>query len=217
MKRNHIIESDILRRIIKSILLLIIILFVVTGNPRNIDSSKKIKADVLSFHLLNTEIEFHDYETKEMLYISKGGYIKIVTDPLTLYDVDKSNTLGYASDELHIVKQDSHVIYTYKGNKAIEMVGKIQFPGDAYDIYVEGQLVAKASFYPFNIYGSIKDISGEIIADYTSKLFFNDFIIQIKSNDVFCEEEIALIFASYYSDQKFDNMVRSYNMNNTTN
>ena len=39
----------------------------------------------------------------------------------------------------------------------------------------------------------------------------------VKSNDVFCEEEIALIFASYYSDQKFDNMVRSYNMNNTTN
>lgn len=210
MKRNHGIK------IVLAVFFVIIIslIFTVSGNLNDIGAEKTIKADVKSIHL-NTEINFYDTKTEELLFTAKGNYIRIVTDPLTLYDENGETKLGYASDEFHLISQDSHVIYTNNGERNLELVGAFQIFGDKYDIYVGENLVARAEFNPFNTYGTIKDVNGNIIADYTSRLMFNDFTIQITNNNLFSDEELALIFASYYSDQKYDSNRNSSSHNNS--
>lgn len=208
MRRNHKIFS-LFTIVFIGLIVLSAILMIVTGNLKDIGAAKTIKADVKSLHLFNTEINFINPETDDLLFVAKGNYIKIITDPLTLYDADMDTKLGYASDEFHLIAQDSHVIITNNGERSVELVGKFQLLGDKYDIYIGEELVAIAEFNAFNTYGTITSANGEIMADYTSKILFNDFTIQITRESIFSDEEIALIFASYYSDQKFDSRSRS--------
>ncbi len=48
------------------------------------------------------------------------------------------------------------------------------------------------------------DVEGNLIADYNSKLFFNDFEVRIKENCNLDEKTVLMIFCSYYSDQHAD-------------
>lgn len=187
------------------ILIICISIIVITGIPKDIDADHKYKCDVKTFNL-NTKILIK--EDGNTLYTAKGDIFRIVEDPLTLYDNDDKK-IFYADDTYHLIKQDSHCIV---GNgEKLEMVGEFHIFGNSYEIYLEGRKVAEATFNAFHTKGELCDNDGNIIANYTCSLGFNDYIIQTKENNLFSEEAILMIFASYYSDKHADNENRIKN------
>lgn len=45
---------------------------------------------------------------------------------------------------------------------------------------------------------------GNLIADFNSKLFVNDFVVRIKDQCNIDENTVLMFFCSYYSDQSAD-------------
>lgn len=137
------------------------------------------------------------------IYTIKGNYLKLVEDPLRMYD-ENDNIVATAGDDFHLVSQDAHLITC--GDEEIEMVGKISFFGEqSYDLFVDGEKVAHAKFNRFNTHGRIKDMNGNVMAEYTSPIVFNDYKESLTSYNTFSDEATHMIFASYYSDQRADN------------
>lgn len=150
---------------------------------------------------LSTTIDIYK-EGKQFAKVS-GNIFKFMTDPLTLSDWNGAR-LGYAGDDYHFIAQDSHSIYV-ENVMTVEMVGLFQWFGEAYDIYnVEGQKIATAKFNQFNTQGHIHDMDGNLMAEYRSNFFFNDFDVIILENCELDENTVLLIFSSYYSDQHAD-------------
>ncbi len=150
---------------------------------------------------LSTTIDI--YKEGEQFAKVSGNILRFVTDPLTLYDWNGAK-LGYAGDDYHFIAQDSHSIYV-ENAMTVEMVGLFKWVGQAYDIYnVEGCKIATAEFNSFNTRGYVQDMNGNLIADYHSNFFFNDFDVRIFKNCELDENTVLLIFSSYYSDQHAD-------------
>ena len=187
--------------IILVIMLIIVAMVFLSSTRSKVDAVKEYNCDVKSFNL-NTEIKISDKDTGTNLYTVKGNILKIVEDPLTLYDADGIKQ-AFAGDSYGIINQDTHNIYPVD-SQGIKMVGNFNIFGDSYDIYFEEEKVARAEFNAFNTYGTLKDMDGNIIADYTSKPFLNDYEVHVANDKVFSERIMMMIFASYYSDQHAD-------------
>lgn len=165
------------------------------------DVVHKHKANVKTLNL-NTEIEVSSEGTT--VYTIKGRIMRLVEDPLLMYDTE-GNLIASADDSYHIIAQDTHQISVNGTGEEIKMVGKISFFDEqSYDIFVGEEKVAVAKFNRFNTHGTIKDMSGTVMAEYTSPIIFNDYTVSITSHNIFSEEATDLIMASYYSDQKAD-------------
>ena len=133
----------------------------------------------------------------------KGNLFKIVTDPLTFYDVNGNKT-AFAGDTYHFINQDSHGIYVNK-QFTYDMVGGFEFFGQEYAIYdINEKLVANLKFSPANFEGKLTDHRGNIIAEYTSFVGFKDFTIKIYDSCELDEISVLMIFGSYYSDYHYD-------------
>ena len=208
MKRNRI-SKLIIVLFIALVVLTNICLVAFTGNKKNIGAVKTFDCDVKILRL-NTDI--HVSSDGNELYNISGNVLRILTDPLTLYDTS-GNTLAYAGDQYHIITQDTHWILT--GSEEIKMVGNFNFFGDSYDIYVDGQKVAHAKFDFLNTYGTLVDNSGNLMADYSSRLYFKDYTVQATQYNIFSDEALNLIFASYYSDQEADSRSSSSHHSNS--
>ena len=150
---------------------------------------------------LSTKIEINK-ENEDFASVS-GNIFKFITDPLTMYDLNE-NKIAYADDSYHFIAQDSHSIYV-DGTMSIEMVGVVKFFGESYDIYNrEGEKIANVTFNQFNTNGEMYDNNGNLIADFNSKLFLNDFDVRITKDCKLDEKTVLMIFCSYYSDQSAD-------------
>lgn len=198
-------SSSIRRKLIPfaialSILIIFGAIFACTVTTRDIGASKTFHCDVKSLNL-NTKIIVSD-DSGSQLYTVEGNILRFLEDPLTLYGSD-DNKLAYASDQYHLINQDSHVIVS-NDSEDVELVGNFKLFGDSYDIYIEGQKVAHAKFDSLNTYGTLCDNDGNVIADYKSTIFFNDYTVQVVDNNLFTDQVIIMIFASYYSDQHAD-------------
>lgn len=159
------------------------------------------KCDVKNFRIATTiQINKDGKKFGEV----KGNIFTIVTDPLTLYDTEETK-IGYAGDAYHFISQDSHVIYI-NDTFSVEMVGLVDLLGESYKIYDnDKKLVAEVSFNMLNTSGEMYDAEGQLIADYQSKVFANDFEVRISDSCSLDPNAVLLIFASYYSDQAYDN------------
>lgn len=166
----------------------------------NIGEYTEYKFDVKNLHLSTTiEVE----KSGENFATVKGNVWKFVTDPLTMYDAN-GNKAAYAGDEYHVFAQDSHTIFV-NNNLAAEMVGRINLFGETYDIYNANQeKIARVKINWFNTKGTMYDAEGNIVADYRSFPFFNDFDIRVSEDCEVDEDVIVMIFSAYYSDHKFD-------------
>lgn len=174
--------------------------FMLLGHKKDIGPCTEYQCDVKMFRL-STTIEI-DKEDEDFAKVS-GNIFNFVTDPLTMYDLNKNKT-AYADDSYHLIAQDSHSIYV-NDVKTAEMVGLIKFFGEAYDIYnKDGQKIAKVTFNALNTNGKMYDNNGKLIADFNSKLFFNDFDVRILEECDLDEKTVLMIFCSYYSDQSAD-------------
>ncbi len=86
-----------------------------------------------------------------------------------------------------------------------EMVGLFKIFGESYDIYnKDEEKIANVTFNTFNTNGEMYDVDGNLIADFNSKLFMNDFEVRITDNCNLDEKTVLMIFCSYYSDQSAD-------------
>ena len=177
-----------------------VVAFILSGNSKAKGSYTEYQCDVKSISL-STKIDI-DKEGESFAKV-RGNLFRFVTDPLTMYDL-KDNKIAYAGDAYHFIAQDSHSINV--GNTVTaEMVGLVDFFGESYDIYnADEEKVAKISFNMFNTKGEKYDMEGNLIADFYSKLFFNDFTVRIYEKCELDENTVLMIFSSYYSDQKAD-------------
>lgn len=193
-------KSDIIKiSIIVIVIIFCLVMFITSGIPKDIGAESKYSCDVKSFNL-NTAIEVS--KDGDQLYTIKGDIVKLIEDPLTMYDA-KGTKIADAGDNYHIINQDSHTLTSSSG-ESYEVVGDFNFFGDSYQVYQDGKLIATAEFNMWNTYGTLCDVDGNLIADYCSRYCFNDYIIQIKESSI-SDKMILMIFASYYSDQHADN------------
>lgn len=174
--------------------------FLTLGNSPASGPHTEYKCDVQSLSL-STRINI-EKDGENFAHV-KGNLFRFVTDPLTMYDFD-DNELAHAGDDYHFIAQDSHAI-TVDGVVTAEMVGLVDIFGESYDIYnSDGEMIAEVSFNMTNTNGEMHDMDGNLIADFYSKLFFNDFDVRIYEDCQIDEKTVLMIFSSYYSDQKFD-------------
>lgn len=181
-------------------LILLILVFFLTGNKKDIGSCTEYQCDVKNLRL-STTIEI-DKENEDFASI-KGNIFALYTDPLTMYDLE-DNKIGYAGDAYHFISQDSHSIYV-DDKLSVEMVGLFKIFGESYVIYNKAEeKIANLTFNTFNTYGEMYDVDGNLIADFNSKLFMNDFKVRITDKCNLDEKTVLMIFCSYYSDQSAD-------------
>ncbi len=193
-------KGKVVRIVVGVILVLLLGSFIYSFIRNDIGPCTKYKFDVKNFHL-STTIEI-DKDGKDFAKIS-GNIFKFVTDPLTMYD-SNGNKIAYAGDEYHFIAQDSHSIYL-NNELTVEMVGCVDFFGETYDIYNGNhEKIARVSFNKLNTKGKMYDTDDNLIADYNSILFLNDFDVRICDGCEIDENVILMIFGSYYSDYKSD-------------
>lgn len=181
-------------------IVLVVAIITISGKGKNIGACIEYQCDVKNLRLSTTiEIEKENEEFAEI----KGDILKFITDPLTMYD-KSGNKLAYASDSYHLISQDSHSVYV-NGEISIEIVGLFELLGEEYEIYDKsGKQVAYATFNALNTKGELYDMDNNLIADYNSKLLFNDFNVRITDDCELDEKTVLMLFASYYSDQAAD-------------
>ena len=170
------------------------------GSKGDIGPCTEYKCNVKNFRLATT-IEI----SKDGNYFSKvtGDLFKFVTDPLTMIDY-QGNKIAYAGDVYHLIAQDSHAIFVNE-EVSVEMVGKVEVFGEEYDIYdKDGKKLANVKFNELNTDGEMYDTDGKLIADFNSRVFFNDFDVRITENCKLDEKTVLMIFCSYYSDYSAD-------------
>lgn len=185
--------------------ILIGVAFVLLGNKKEVGPCTEYKCDVKNLHLATT---IDIYKQEEAFAKVKGNTVKFVTDPLTMYDLSEKK-LAYASDSYHLIAQDSHSIYV-NDKVTVEMVGKFKLFGESYEIYnKDGEKIANVTFNALNTNGEMYDVNGKLIADFNSKIFFNDFEIRILEECPMDENTVLMLFCSYYSDQSADSKTSS--------
>ena len=177
-----------------------VVAFILSGNSEAKGPHTEYQCDVKSISL-STKIDI-DKEGENFVKV-RGNLFRFITDPLTMYDLE-DNKIAYAGDAYHFIAQDSHTI-NVGDTVTVEMVGLVDFFGESYEICnADEEQVAEVSFNMINTKGEMYDIEGNIIADFYSKLFFNDFTVRIYDDCELDEKTVLMIFCSYYSDQKAD-------------
>jgi len=186
--------------VVLSVILIISIIAVLNTDKEFKGAHIEYNCDVKNFKIATT-INI-DKDGKEFVKV-KGNVWTFVTDPLTMYDMDDKK-IAHAGDAYHFVAQDSHTIYV-DNNFACEMVGLVDLLGESYEIYNQEQnKIAKITFNATNTSGQMYDMEDNLIADYSSNFFFNDFTVRISEKCELDEKAVLLIFCSYYSDQSYD-------------
>lgn len=151
--------------------------------------------------MIGTYIET-EYNNKDL--IIKGSLIKLGTDPLTAKTKDGTK-LAYAGDTWGVINQDSHGIYTDE-ELDLNMCGKASLFGDHYVLKdANGNIVANADFNMCHTYGEITTPDGDLIAVYTTPLFYKNYEVVIYENDVMSDVTVLMVMASYVSDYTADN------------
>jgi len=189
--------------------IIILIFDISTGEKvKDIGAKSIYKCEYKNFSL-GTKIEVYNPEDT-LLYTIEGNIFTYNTDPLTLYDEKQNhNKIIYAGDKYQRIKQDSHSIQSLPSKESLcEMKGNyIRYNKNSYDLYKNNTCIGKASFNAKNTYGDVKTDKGDLIADYTRKRYSKDYTVQIKENNIFSDEVVLMIFASYVSDYVYDENV----------
>lgn len=182
------------------ILVVVILIGVSIFMMKGIDGAREYDANV---HIisLNTNISVSK-DGKEYSKID-GNIFRIIEDPLTMKKDEQK--VAYAGDAYHFVNQDSHTIYL-NDEFAVEMAGEFSVLGNSYTLYnSEGVKIGRAHFNFLDTVGYVYDAQDNVIAKYTSILFFKDYKVFIADNDVLSDDAILMIVASYVSDKNYDN------------
>lgn len=179
-------------------LILLVVIILITCFMSKSDGGTEYKCDVKNFSL-NTKI-LVTKDDNEVGTIT-GNIFTFVTDPLKMTYNDK--VIAYADDSYHVIGQDDHAIMV-NGEYQFTMQGKQDIIGNDYVIKNnEGEQIGKIHFNAISTSGTLYDNDKNIIATYSSPVFFNDYAVNIYSTKL-NHNALLLLFASYYSDQHAD-------------
>ncbi|OUM68727.1 hypothetical protein PIROE2DRAFT_57934 [Piromyces sp. E2] len=188
------------------IFIFILIFALSSGKYKDIGAKSIYKCDYISF-ALNTKIKIYNDTEDDLLYAVEGNILKWTTDPLTLYDEKQNHKkIMYAGDSLNFFSQDSHSIQSLPKKESLcEMEGKFSFSGNSYKLYINNTYTGDATFNSHSTHGEVKTKTGDLIADfYRKNIFVKDYTVQIKENNIFSDETLLMIFASFVSDYTAD-------------
>lgn len=198
---------------ILSILITILIIFNLSAcessdvvkNNKNVNIENDVKTERIykcDYKSANINTKITTTINGEQIVIS-GNIFKLLTDPLTVKD-SEGNILGYAGDIYGFISQDDHGIYINK-EFDINMCGNVDLFGESYELKNQnGDTVATVEFNMSNTSGNITDVNGNLIAEYSSIPFMNDYTVTIYDNTVCSDMSILMIVASYVSDYMAD-------------
>lgn len=177
----------------------------VVENNENVNIENDVKTERIykcDYKSANINTKITTTINGEEIIIS-GNIFKLFTDPLTVKD-SKGNVLGYAGDVYGFISQDDHGIYINK-EFDINMCGNVDLFGESYELKNQNEeTVATVEFNMSNTGGSIVDVNGNLIAEYSSSFLMNDYTVTIYDNTVCSDMSILMIVASYVSDYMAD-------------
>ena len=180
------------------------ICFLVACGSKNSSNSKENDCRIYEcdYKTLNLNTKITTTFNDEEISIS-GNIFRLFTDPLTVKNKN-DEIIGYAGDVYGFISQDDHGIYIGE-EFDVNMCGNVDLFGESYTLKNEnGEVVGNVSFNTFNTYGTIKDTNDNIIAEYVSSYFFNDYTVTIYENDICSDLSILMIVGSYVSDYQAD-------------
>lgn len=170
------------------------------GSANNDAPSAVYKCDVQNI-TLNTKVIV--YKDNEEIGTISGKVLRYITDPLQMKNTN-GEVKAYASDSYNVINQDDHAIVA-DGEYQFTMCGQWSFVGNKYVIANEKyETIGTVKFDYFNTNGQLLNKNGEMVAEFVSKPFMNDYTVKIYDGNEFNENALLLMFASYYSDQKAD-------------
>jgi len=177
------------------------ILAVINGSSRENTSARIVYDCKVPLMSLSTKIDIF-VENEEYSTVS-GNIFKLVEDPLTMRD-GNGNEMARAGDDYHFIAQDSHSIIV-DGVVTAEMVGLPTIVGEKYNILNStGEQIASAKFNMSDTVGEIRDMDGNLIAEYRSGLFARKFEVRIYDSCTIDDNTILMIVSSYFSDKEFE-------------
>ncbi len=207
-----------IRRVIIFLVAAILVISIVGSIGGYLVFTKSFQEPDKSFTLYECDVKVIALSTKiemkkegNQIGTIKGKVIRLVTDPLILYN-NSETQIGYASDSYQFIGQDNHSIYV-NNEFVCDMVGEWKLFGEQYKLYdSQRNYLGELKVSPFNLLGGLFDQNGEMVAMYSSPFWRKDYKVQIYEGCTFDEYSVMLMFASYYSDYEYD----SSNSNNSS-
>ena len=182
---------------------IICILFTSCSSDDNVERGTKYATYNCDVKILTLATEIEISKNGKQFGKVSGDILKLVTDPLTMYD-SEGNSIAYAGDSYHFINQDSHGIYV-NNTFMYDMIGLFEVFGESYEIYDEEEkLVATISFNETSTNGKRCYANKDIMAEYSSGFLRKDFDISIYEGCNIDDISIIMIFCSYYSDYSAD-------------
>jgi uncharacterized protein YxjI len=152
---------------------------------------------------LTTNVDIEDANGNH-LYNVNGDYFAAIEDNLVMQDMCE-NIVREMDDEYDFITQNDHTILD--GNGVLySCQGNVNIIGNSYDVFNnKKEHVGDIEFNTWNTYGALKNMDGEIVAQYNSNLLCADYVVSIFENCEIDDASVLMMFASYYSDIRADN------------
>jgi uncharacterized protein YxjI len=149
---------------------------------------------------LDIDVENND---GDILYNVNGEFFSTYEDNLVMQDVD-GNVVREMDDRYNFINQNDHAILD--GNGILySCAGNFDVFANSYRLYDNGkQQVGTMEFNHWNTRGVIKNMDGEVIAQYDSNLWMADYMVSIFDNCEIDSDTVLMMFASCVSDIRAD-------------
>ena len=201
MRRNNFNTVSITGLILIAVLVLAIIISAIIPlrAPQNAKSQYFCNVKVFALSL-NIDVENMSDET---LYNIKGEYFYTFEDNLTMKDSEK-NTVREMKDDYNFITQNDHAIVNNDGTLYV-MEGNFKFFGDSYKIFNSSKEQVATLECNWTMTSCVlKDMQGNVMAEYNSRIFRKDYIVSIYDGCTIDDESVLLMFASAVSDGRAD-------------
>ena len=201
MKRKTINTLYIISVIVGAVMILgmLISAFIPLSAPQNAKSQYFCNVKVFALSL-NIDVKNMSDET---LYNIKGEYFYTFEDNLTMKDSEK-NTIREMKDDYNFITQNDQAIVNNDDTLYV-MEGNFKFFGDSYKIFNSSkEQVATLECNWTMTSCTLKDMQGNVMAEYNSRIFRKDYIISVYDGCTIDDESVLLMFASAVSDGRAD-------------
>ena len=201
MRKNTFNLIDIVSIVLVAVLILAMIIsaFIPLKAPENAKSQYFCNVKIFTL-ALNIDIE---NMSNEKLYNVKGEYFYTFEDNLTMKNAEK-NIVREMKDDYNFITQNDHAI-TNSNSALYVMKGNFKWFGDSYKIFNSSkEQVATLECNMLTTFCVLKDMQGNIMAEYDSRIFRRDYIVSIYDDCAIDDESVLLMFASAYSDVRAD-------------
>ena len=197
MKTNKIASIIV---IIISVLAIAIGILVPLRAPDNAVSQYFCDVNAITTRL---NINVSDMNSNKLFTI-KGEFWNIAEDNLVMFDTEE-NVTREMRDDYNLIFQNDHYILDGNGFR-YRMDGNFKVFADSYTVYDNKDQHVADIVCSWGMTGvTMTDVDGNVIAQCTSNLIRQDYIVSIFENCEIDDECVLIMFASCVSDARADN------------